>query len=143
MRAIRSVGLLVHATRTKCGDYRQGTGMKKGEWTFVSNHARLLAYVAKHRTASAQEMAFATGLSMRAVSQIITDLRDGGYVSWTRMGRRNHYTVHADRPMRHPLERRYQVGRVLAAIGVDGHKCAEKTERPAEEAGFAVSSLRR
>jgi hypothetical protein len=116
--------------------------MKKGEWTFISNHGRLLAYIAKHRTASAQEMAFSTGLSMRAVSKIIMDLRDGDYVSWTRVGRRNYYTVHADRPMRHPLERRCQVGRVLAAIGVDGYDGAEKTETFGEHVGLAASNVR-
>lgn len=91
--------------------------MKKGEWTFITNHGRVLAYLAKHEKPTAQEIAQDTVLSIGAVGNIIRDLRNGGYISWQKEGRLNHYTVYANRPMRHPLERDYHVGDVLAAIG--------------------------
>jgi DNA-binding Lrp family transcriptional regulator len=96
--------------------------LKKGEWTFITNHGRLLAYLTKHPRASAQEIAFDAGLSIRAVSKIIIELKEGGYVSWLKEGRRNHYIVYPGRPMRHRLEKGCQVGDVLAAIGCNGHR---------------------
>jgi len=93
--------------------------MKKGEWTFLTNHGRLLAYLAKHPQSTAQEIAQAAGLSIRAVQQIITDLEGGGYIARQKEGRRNHYTVHPDRPMRHRLEQDHAVGDILLALGYE------------------------
>jgi hypothetical protein len=95
--------------------------LKKGEWTFITNHGRLLAYLTRHPRASAQEVAFDTGLSIRAVANIIMDLKEEGYVSWQKEGRRNRYTVYPQKPMRHRLERGCRIGDVLAAIG-SGHE---------------------
>ena len=88
--------------------------MRKGEWTFLTNHARVLAYIAKHPQATAQEIAQEARLSIRAVQNIITDLGNGGYITKRKEGRRNQYTVYADQPMRHPLERGHSVGEGLA-----------------------------
>lgn len=49
-------------------------------------------------------MAPQVGITERAVQRIIADLRDAGYISYDREGRRNRYTVHAQLPMRHPVE---------------------------------------
>ena len=109
--------------------------MKKGEWTFITNHARLLAYLAEHSKASAQEIAFDTSLSIRAVSKIINDLREGGYVSWRKEGRRNRYTVYLGRAMQRSLERGYQVGGLLAAVGCNNHEGLSAPQRDLENAG--------
>ena len=91
--------------------------MKKGEWTFITNHGKLLAYLTKHPTATAQEIAFNIGLSIRAVSKIVNDLRNDGYITWHKESRHNHYTIHLDRPMQRNLEKGHKVGGLLAAIG--------------------------
>lgn len=96
--------------------------MKKGEWTFITNHGRLLAYLAKHPDATTQKMAFDAGLSIRAVCQTLIDLKQNGYISWEKIGRRNQYKVYSDKPMRHLLERDYKVWGLLAALGCNGHK---------------------
>ena len=101
--------------------------MKKGKWTFITNHGKLLAHLTKHPKATNQRMAFDTGLSIRAITNIIVDLRQGGYLSWVKEGRRNSYTVHLDQPMRCGLEKGYRVGDVLAAIGCHRHE--RKSER--------------
>ena len=88
--------------------------MRKGEWTFLTNHARILGYIAKHPQATAQEIAQEASLSIRGVQNIITDLANGGYITKQREGRHNRYTVHADQSMRHPLERDHTVGEGLA-----------------------------
>jgi predicted transcriptional regulator len=91
--------------------------MNKGEWTFLTNHGTLLAYIAKHPKSTAQHIAQEAGLSIRAVQNIITDLEKGGYIEKHREGRCNRYTVHPERPLRHRLQRDYSVGDVLQAIG--------------------------
>ncbi len=63
----------------------------------VSNHGLVLAYVAENPKPSTQEIAQEIGLSVRGVGKIINDLRDNGYLSWQREGRRNRYTVHSAR----------------------------------------------
>jgi DNA-binding transcriptional ArsR family regulator len=102
--------------------------MKKGEWTFITNHGRVLAYLAKHEKATVQETAHDTMLSIGAVDNIIRDLRNGGYINWRKEGRRNHYKVYGNRPMRHRLERDYQIGDLLAAIGCNGHRVIHPEE---------------
>ncbi len=91
--------------------------MSKKEWTFLTNHGRILAYVAKHPKATSQHMAERAGLSIRAVQQIITDLEKSGYIERHKEGRSNRYTIHPQLPMRHRLEHKHAVGDILAAMG--------------------------
>ena len=91
--------------------------MKKGEWTFLSNHGRVLIYLAKHPSSITQELAQKANLSIRAVQNIIDDLEDGGYITRHKEGRKNQYTVNPDLPMRHLLEREFAVKEILLALG--------------------------
>jgi predicted transcriptional regulator len=91
--------------------------MKKKEWTFLTNHGRVMAYIAKHPQSTTQEVAQRAGLSIRAIQQIITDLEKGGYIARHKEGRRNRYTIHPEIPMRHRLEREHAVGDILLALG--------------------------
>lgn len=98
--------------------------MKKGEWTFLSNHGRVLAYISKHANSTSQNIAYETGLSIGAVQIIIADLVKAGYLERMRVGRRNQYRVHPELPMRHRLESDHSVGELLLAIG-----CSLKAQR--------------
>jgi hypothetical protein len=49
-------------------------------------------------------------------SRIVADLRDAGYLSLERQGRRNYYHVHTRRPMRHRVEGHCLVSELLGAI---------------------------
>lgn len=113
--------------------------MKKGEWTFITNHGRVLAYLAKHEKPSVQEIAQDTLLSIGAVGNIINDLKKDGYISLQKEGRRNRYEVYPDRPMRHMLERHYQIGSILVAIGCKGHKMAMKADKQSEKLEESLS----
>ncbi len=93
--------------------------MRKGEWTFLTNHGRVLAYVAKHPQSTTQQIAQKAGITLRAVQKIITELEAGGYITRHKEGRRNHYTVDTELPMRHRLERNHAVGDILQALGYD------------------------
>jgi DNA-binding MarR family transcriptional regulator len=101
--------------------------MKKGEWTFLTNHGRVLAFIAKHPRSTTQEIAEEAVITLRAVQKIITELEAGGYVIRQKEGRRNRYTVNEVLPMRHRLEREHAIGAILHALGYnprsDGVSC--------------------
>jgi DNA-binding transcriptional regulator PaaX len=56
------------------------------------------------------------GITERAVRSIIDDLVEAGYVSRSRVGRRNVYLVHDKKHLRHPMERNQQVRSMLAGL---------------------------
>jgi predicted transcriptional regulator len=91
--------------------------LRKGEWTFLTNHGRVLSYIAKHPESTTEQIAHEVSITLRAVQKIIADLRAGGYITQQKEGRRNRYTVNPDRPMRHQLERGHAVGDILRALG--------------------------
>ncbi len=93
--------------------------MQKGEWTFLTNHGRVLAYIAKHSRITTREISQEAGITERAIQKIVADLEVTGYVARHREGRNNHYTVHPKLPMRHRMEREHAVGSLLLALGCD------------------------
>jgi DNA-binding Lrp family transcriptional regulator len=85
-------------------------------WTFLTNHAVVLIYIARNPGARLRDIAAYAGITERAVQQIVRDLADAGYLTATRVGRRNQYTVHADAPLRHPTQRHHDVGDLLKVL---------------------------
>jgi DNA-binding IclR family transcriptional regulator len=85
-------------------------------WTFLTNHGHVLVCIAKNADVRISEIAAQVGIGERAAQGIVTDLVEGGYVTRTRVGRRNHYMVNPTLPLRHPLERDHQVGELLHAV---------------------------
>ena len=62
-------------------------------WSFVTNHARVLACVAADPNARLRDIASAVGITERTALQIVNDLEQAGYLTKTRDGRRNQYTL--------------------------------------------------
>jgi hypothetical protein len=93
-------------------------------WTFLSNHAIVLLCVAAEPETCMRDIALRVGITERAVQRIISELAADGYLSITRVGRRNRYEVDAQRPLRHPVEGRRTVGQ-LVELGV-GSKVKSK-----------------
>ena len=48
---------------------------------------------------------------------IVNDLVTEGYVERSRVGRRNHYTVNPDAPLRHELQHDVDTGTLLRLVG--------------------------
>ncbi|MDI1477222.1 MarR family transcriptional regulator [Polyangium sp. y55x31] len=63
-----------------------------------------------------RDMAERVGITERAVQRIVTDLEGEGFVTRSRVGRRNLYEVHPDKPLRHPIEAHRDVKSLLALI---------------------------
>jgi DNA-binding Lrp family transcriptional regulator len=89
------------------------------QWTFLSNHAHVLIFLARHGDAVLREVAAAVGITERAVQTIVTDLEQAGVLERTRVGRRNRYVIRYDAPLRHPIEGHRTVGDLVAMVGQD------------------------
>jgi DNA-binding Lrp family transcriptional regulator len=83
-------------------------------WTFLSNHAHVLLCIARDPDVRLRSIAERVGITERATQLIVRDLEEGGYLTRTRVGRRNHYAVHAARPFRHPIESERSVADLIA-----------------------------
>lgn len=85
-------------------------------WTFLSNHGHTLVYLAQHEDPRIRDVAEGVGITERAAQSILSDLAEGGYVTVTRVGRRNHYSLNPELPLRHPHEANHTVGELLAVF---------------------------
>ena len=97
------------------------------EWTFLTNHALVLSYIARHPRTTARDLANAIGITERATRKIIADLLDVGYIAKRREGRRNRYRVNPDVTLRHPSHGETAVGDLLEALGWKRRKKAVKS----------------
>jgi predicted transcriptional regulator len=82
-------------------------------WTFLTNHAYVLLCVSADRDIRVRDLAARVGITERAAQRILSELVTEGYLHKERIGRRNTYTVHGDRPLRHPLQGDRTVGELL------------------------------
>jgi hypothetical protein len=87
-----------------------------GEWKLLSNHGRVLVFVAREPQARLRDIAEAVGITERSAHRIVSELCDDGYLARKQNGRRNHYEVRPDVPIRDPLLGEHWVGEVLAVV---------------------------
>jgi predicted transcriptional regulator len=93
---------------------RENSGM--AEWTFLTHHAHLLLEVARNPDSTLEELARAVGVTTRSAVKILNDLETNGYLERERRGRRNHYVLHRDRPLRHPSNAAHTVDELIEAL---------------------------
>ncbi|MFB6846985.1 helix-turn-helix transcriptional regulator [Streptomyces sp. NPDC056373] len=85
-------------------------------WTFITSHARVLAVIADNPNVRIRDIAARCRLTERAVSRIIADLEQDGYLSHTRDGRTNIYRIEPDKVLRHPAEAGLPVASLLSLL---------------------------
>jgi DNA-binding IclR family transcriptional regulator len=88
-------------------------------WTFVTNHARVLAAIADNPNIRIRDIAARCRLTERAVQRIIADLERDGYLSHIRDGRTNTYRIQPDKVLRHPAEAGLTVAALLSLLVQD------------------------
>jgi DNA-binding transcriptional ArsR family regulator len=88
----------------------------EARWTFLTNHAHVLLWLAADPDARVREVAEHVGITERATLRILHDLVEAGYVHAERVGRRNRYRLRLDEPMRHPMDRSRAVGMLVEAL---------------------------
>mgnify|MGYP001812643579 CR=1 FL=1 len=88
----------------------------KHGWTFLTNHSHVLLCIAENPDVLLREVAARVGITERATQRIVAELESDGYLSHVKVGRRNHYEVHPERPLRHPLEDHLEIGALLRVL---------------------------
>ena len=86
------------------------------DWTFLTNHGHVMVMLDRDPEARIRDLAEGIGITERAAQRIVGDLVDAGYLTRTRVGRRNRYEIDPSVPLRHPLERTHEIGDLLAAV---------------------------
>ena len=90
------------------------------DWTFLTNHARVLLCIAQDPEVRLRDVAANVGITERSAQHIVMQLVESGYLERERVGRRNRYRLHPELPLRHPMDRAHQVGELLAVLGGPG-----------------------
>ena len=85
-------------------------------WTFLTNHGHVLVCIASDPEVLLKDVATRVGITERAAQRIAADLIAEGYLTATKLGRRNRYKVNGALPFRHPLERSSAVGSLLSLL---------------------------
>ncbi|GGC53317.1 winged helix-turn-helix transcriptional regulator [Hoyosella rhizosphaerae] len=85
-------------------------------WTFLTNHAHVLVCIARDSGMRMRDIAQAVGITERAAQSILSDLISEGYVTRTRIGRRNDYVINQEKHLRHELEHERLVGELLDVL---------------------------
>ncbi|MGO9332973.1 MAG: helix-turn-helix transcriptional regulator [Acidimicrobiales bacterium] len=87
-----------------------------GEWTFLTNHARVLVCIAHDPGVRLRDIAATLGITERRVFGIVTDLTAAGYVLKDKDGRRNRYRIQVHVPLRKGLGREQTIGELLTVL---------------------------
>jgi predicted transcriptional regulator len=87
-------------------------------WTFLTNHAHALLYLAQHPDARLRDIADAVGITERFTHTVVGDLIDAGYLTASKQGRRNTYQVNDELTFRHPLEQAAHISSLLEIFAV-------------------------
>jgi DNA-binding MarR family transcriptional regulator len=92
------------------------TGTDKPAWSFLTNHARVLLCIAQDPGIRLRDIGESVGITERAAHRIVVELADAGYITRTRNGRRNQYTIHSHLPLPETPAREQKVGDLLAVL---------------------------
>ncbi|MCA9137669.1 MAG: MarR family transcriptional regulator [Planctomycetales bacterium] len=85
-------------------------------WTFLTNHSHVLIVLHAEPDMVLREVATRVGITERAVQRVVQDLEEGGFIRRERVGRKNHYEVLTDLPLRHPIESHRNIGDLLKLV---------------------------
>jgi len=86
----------------------------------VTRHLLVLLCVAEDPSMRMSEVAKRVGITERAVQGIVADLVDAGYLTRSRIGRRNHYEINREMPLRHLETQHHRLGELLGLLGSPG-----------------------
>ena len=86
-------------------------------WTFLTNHAIVFLFLAKHPLITGRQLSNSIGITERSVRTIISDLESEGYILKSKEGRQVRYQIDRNLPFRHITQRDKAVGILLEALG--------------------------
>ncbi len=85
-------------------------------WSFLTNHARVLLCIAHDPGARLRDIAASLGITERSAHGIVAELAEAGYLIRQKDGRRNRYQIQAHLPLPESTSRDRTVGEVLALL---------------------------
>src|ERR671937_3123874 len=95
---------------------KSSSGTQDHSFRFVTNHAHVLQCIAEDPDARLRDIAHGVGVTERTAAEIVNDLEQAGYLTKTRNGRRNQYTVEDHKRLRNPRLKGLTASQVIALI---------------------------
>jgi hypothetical protein len=88
------------------------------EWSFLTNHARVLVCISHDPGVRLRDIATRVGITERSAYAIVTDLTAAGYVIKDSHsdGRRNRYQIQTHMPLPEAIARERTIGEVLELL---------------------------
>src|SRR5947209_5819512 len=86
------------------------------EWSFMTQHARVLVCIARDPGVRLREIADVLGVTERRAFGIVNDLSEAGYVVKEKDGRRNRYRIQKHLPLRVRVGREATIGELLGVL---------------------------
>ncbi|MFA5629031.1 MAG: helix-turn-helix domain-containing protein [Dehalococcoidales bacterium] len=93
--------------------------MDNRNWSFLTSHGVVFAYIAQNPRSTMQKIAEVTDLSIRGVSIIIDNLAKSGFLTKVKEGRCNYYIVHPEATMREDVIGEVTIGQMLKAYNCE------------------------
>jgi DNA-binding IclR family transcriptional regulator len=101
-----------------------------GDWSFLTNHARALLFIAHDPDARLRDLAGALEVTERTAYGIVVDLTEAGYVIKEKDGRRNRYHIQGHLLLRDRLSRERTIGEVLDLLVDTGERSRSRRIPP-------------
>ncbi len=95
------------------------------EWSFLTNHSRVLLCIAHDPGMRLRDIALTLGITERTAFAIVGDLIAAGYVVKDKEGRRNRYAIQTELPLGEVIGRQRTIGDVLELL-VDATRRSKK-----------------
>jgi len=99
------------------------------EWSFLTNHARVLVCIAHDPGVRLRDIAATLGITERRAYGIVTDLTEAGYVVKEKDGRRHRYQIQAHLPLREVVGRDRTMGEAAPTPPAGRCKAPQTTAR--------------
>jgi Mn-dependent DtxR family transcriptional regulator len=101
------------------------------DWTFLTNHARVLLCVAHDPEIRLRDIAGTLDITERSAYGIVTDLAAAGYLVKEKDGRRNRYQVQGHLPLRETISREQTIGELLdLLVNTKSNRRNQRPSRP-------------
>ena len=111
----------------------QGETQSTSTWAFLTNHAHVLLCIARDPQSRARDIAEQVGITERATQRILADLIADGYITRTKIGRRNLYKINPEGHLRHPVFRELSIGSLIEVLKGDGEPKPQQVTRPSRQ----------
>jgi len=85
-------------------------------WSFLTNHAVVYLHLVEHPGDTIRQLSDHLGMADRTVAAVLADLKRDGYISATKLGKQNRYTINTYLPMKRRPYARYSVANFFALL---------------------------